>query len=57
MSSSAVPPPLISAPRITTLLASLIVAVSAGTKYVSRDPVFQPYLLRLNDHELLGVLR
>lgn len=38
-----VPPPLISAPRITTLVVSLIVAVSAGTKYVSRDSVLQTY--------------
>ena len=43
MSSSPVPPPLsnTSLARITTLLASLMVAVSAGTKYVSRNPVFQ----------------
>jgi hypothetical protein len=52
MPSSPVPPPLISASRITTLLASLIVAVSAGTKYVSRDH----NTLRLNDHEPSGVL-
>ena len=41
MSSSPVPTPLINASRITTLLASLMVAVSAGTKYVSQDRVFQ----------------
>ena len=39
--SSPVPPPLISAPRIITLLASLVVALGAGTKYVSREPAFQ----------------
>ena len=34
------PPPLISVPRITTLIASLIVATGAATKYVSRDSSF-----------------
>ncbi|KAF8959541.1 MFS general substrate transporter [Flammula alnicola] len=33
-SSSPIPPPLVSVPRITTLIASLIVALSSGTNYV-----------------------
>jgi hypothetical protein len=37
MPNSSAPPPLISVPRITTLIASLIVATSAGTRYVSEE--------------------
>ncbi|KAF8812688.1 MFS general substrate transporter [Phlegmacium glaucopus] len=54
--SSPVPPPLISAPRITTLFVSLIVASSAGTKYVYS--AYAPQLgARLNiSHTQLNIL-